>query len=654
MQLFINNWAATLTAPATSGDLTLSVDPAQAAKLVGLGEVSHYLLTLAEVVDGQETAWEIVKVTASSGGVLTVQRGQEGTAASAWSVGASISARATAGTLEELRDSGGGTGPELSDSLPLALGAASAGTGSNASREDHRHPLPTAADIGAATAAQGVLASTAVQPSALTSGLDGKVDKVPGKGLSEEDFTTALRSKLVAIEPAAFRGVFASLAALQAGVSAPQPGDFADVDAGVGSDVVRYIWDATDSEWQTGTGGGGPASTDSLPEGATNLYHTPARVRQTPLTGISFVDSALVAATDTVLQAIGKLAARLATAFNRDNHTGTQAISTVSGLQSALDAKQATLVSGTNIKTLNGDSLLGAGNIELLGGGAPLAVVQALTSSRALALADANTFNINSTANAYTATIPAQATVAWAADTEIHFLRSGAGAITLTAAAGVSINGVVAASVTMNVQHGAATLKRVGLNAWWLGGLVASAAEQRVALGLGNAATATVQTAGDDATAGRVLTVGAGGLLTSTPPQESVDLNARVTAQFLRVSSTAANRPAWAGGVATGAFVMPGGTSSRCTQFHSLDSATSGPRIGVRNQNNAGFSDWAEFWHTANLTPNRLESFTLSTLPAAAANARLQVYVSNLAGQPAPVFSDGTNWRRVSDNTIAN
>lgn len=102
MQRFINNWSATLTAPATSGDLTLSVAPAEAAKLVGLGSGDHYLLTLAEVVEGQETAWEIVKVTGAAAGVLTVERGQEGTTAFAWSVGASISARATAAALNAL------------------------------------------------------------------------------------------------------------------------------------------------------------------------------------------------------------------------------------------------------------------------------------------------------------------------------------------------------------------------------------------------------------------------------------------------------------------------------------------------------------------------------------------------------------------------
>lgn len=43
--------------------------------------------------------------------------------------------------------------------------------------------------------------------------------------------------------------------------------------------------------------------------------------------------------------------------------TGT--LSAQSDLQSALDAKQATLVSGTNIKTINGTSLLGSGNISV-------------------------------------------------------------------------------------------------------------------------------------------------------------------------------------------------------------------------------------------------------------------------------------------------
>lgn len=39
--------------------------------------------------------------------------------------------------------------------------------------------------------------------------------------------------------------------------------------------------------------------------------------------------------------------------------------------QTALDGKQATLVSGTNIKTINGNSLLGSGDLTISGGGSP-------------------------------------------------------------------------------------------------------------------------------------------------------------------------------------------------------------------------------------------------------------------------------------------
>lgn len=60
-------------------------------------------------------------------------------------------------------------------------------------------------------------------------------------------------------------------------------------------------------------GGGTPiASTDSLPEGSLNLYFTPQRVRNTPLSGIITTDNSDVVANDTVLSGIGKLQAKSA------------------------------------------------------------------------------------------------------------------------------------------------------------------------------------------------------------------------------------------------------------------------------------------------------------------------------------------------------
>src|SRR3990167_6090412 len=160
MQLFINNWFAVLTAPATASAVSLSVPLADAAKLTGLGAGDYYLLTLA-ALDGAgiETAWEIVKVTASASGVLTVQRGQEGTAARDWVSASVISARATKGTLEALR---AGSGAIVGNAAPQPLGPPAAGIASTASREDHVHAKPNAADIGAATAAQGAKADTEI------------------------------------------------------------------------------------------------------------------------------------------------------------------------------------------------------------------------------------------------------------------------------------------------------------------------------------------------------------------------------------------------------------------------------------------------------------------------------------------------------------
>lgn len=57
------------------------------------------------------------------------------------------------------------------------------------------------------------------------------------------------------------------------------------------------------------------------------------------------------------------------TALNGKSNTGhIHAISDITGLQTALDAKQATLVSGTNIKTVGGVSILGAGDIPVSSG----------------------------------------------------------------------------------------------------------------------------------------------------------------------------------------------------------------------------------------------------------------------------------------------
>lgn len=122
---------------------------------------------------------------------------------------------------------------------------------------------------------------------------------------------SALDLKLDAAEYHKYwKGSYASLAALEAAhpLGSCIAGDYANVDAGTGSPLVRYNYDPEDG-WVQG-GGVVAATTSEVVEGG-NLYFTAARVRDTVLTGLSLATSAVISATDTVLTALGKLQAQI-------------------------------------------------------------------------------------------------------------------------------------------------------------------------------------------------------------------------------------------------------------------------------------------------------------------------------------------------------
>jgi len=72
--------------------------------------------------------------------------------------------------------------------------------------------------------------------------------------------------------------------------------------------------------------------------------------------------------------------------------------------------------------------------------GAPTQNAQTGTTYTAVLLDAGKTVTL-SNASAVTLTIPAQASVSWADNTQLNFLNIGAGTVTITAAAGVTING---------------------------------------------------------------------------------------------------------------------------------------------------------------------------------------------------------------------
>lgn len=340
----------------------------------------------------------------------------------------------------------------------------------------------TPGDIGAATAAQGDKADTAVQPAALTAALADKVDKVTGYDLSQENFTPAEKAKLASLDEAHYKGTYVNLAALEAAHPTASAGNYADVDAGAGDPVLRYIWDASDSEWvaQAGiadpvtaaqvktlyesnadtnaftdaekaklggvaTGATANPDTDSLGESGTptNKWFTEARVRAAVLTGLSLADSAVVAATDTVLQAIGKLAARLAMAFDRANHTGEQAISTVTGLQAALDGKAAAMTT----RTISG-------------------------TSGTLVPSDAGKLIICTSASAVTLTIQLESGGAWADASAVHILQLGAGRVTVSDGSGITVNVFSGLTKALRGQYASAALIRAAADSFALSGML--------------------------------------------------------------------------------------------------------------------------------------------------------------------------------------
>lgn len=184
-----------------------------------------------------------------------------------------------------------------------------------------------------------------------------------------------------------------------------------------------------------------PGSTDAVAEGATNFYHTAARVRAVVLTGLSLADTAVVAATDTLLQAIGKLAARLALAFDRANHTGSQAISTVTGLQTALDGK------------------------------APAATTRTITGTTGTLLpSDNGAIILCTSASPVTLTIQAEASGAWPVGAVVHIIQMGAGAVTIADGSGITVNVYSGLTKALRGQYAQAALVRSEANTFALAG----------------------------------------------------------------------------------------------------------------------------------------------------------------------------------------
>lgn len=97
-QLFRNNAVTTLASELSTGATSMTLTDAASFPDPG---ADFYLATLVSVNGaGQETTWEIVRVTAKAGSTLTVTRAQESTTDATWPAGTPVQMRLTAGSMD--------------------------------------------------------------------------------------------------------------------------------------------------------------------------------------------------------------------------------------------------------------------------------------------------------------------------------------------------------------------------------------------------------------------------------------------------------------------------------------------------------------------------------------------------------------------------
>jgi hypothetical protein len=159
-------------------------------------------------------------------------------------------------------------------------------------------------------------------------------------------------------------------------------------------------------------------------------------------------DLVVSATVDTLMQAANQAAAKTAIGLgNVDNTTdANKPISTLT--QTALNAKQATLVSGTNIKTVNGTTLLGSGDLVVSGGGGGSGdltlTYSAKTANYTLTGSDRL---INCTSGTFTLTLP----TAVGATGKVYDLKNtGSGVITLNTTSSQTIDSSASGALTLN------------------------------------------------------------------------------------------------------------------------------------------------------------------------------------------------------------
>lgn len=213
----------------------------------------------------------------------------------------------------------------------------------------------TPAEVGAATSAQGTLASTAVQPATLTSALAGKVNVDGAKVLSDENYSTAEKDKLVGV-------------ATNANAYA-HPNHTGDV---------------------ISTGDGATVIANDVVTNAKLANMPTARIKGRVTAATGDTEDLTAAQVRTMINVADGATANSpnATLLARTNHTGTQPASTISDLSTTIDAK---ITASTRTDTAtSGTGSTSALNVTV----APTANSTRVTLGKKVEISYSSSFNI--------------------------------------------------------------------------------------------------------------------------------------------------------------------------------------------------------------------------------------------------------------------
>ena len=153
-QLLKNNVSGVLSSQITAAATSMML--VDASLFPAPSGSDFYLLTLIGLnVNGNESSWEIVKVTAKSSNTLTIVRAQEGTSAAAWPAATVVQLRLTAGSVTTQTDLAAHTS---STANPHNVTKTQVGLGNVDNTSDASKPVSTATQT-ALNAKQDVLVS---------------------------------------------------------------------------------------------------------------------------------------------------------------------------------------------------------------------------------------------------------------------------------------------------------------------------------------------------------------------------------------------------------------------------------------------------------------------------------------------------------------